>query len=286
MTMKIGSEGVKLVKRWEGYHKRLPDGRCQAYLDRLVRPALRSPGYDGLWTIGYGCTEGVYEGLVWTEAEAEKALLVEVNKHVGHVNRLLAGAEVNQNQFDALVSFSYNLGPGWLQKSDHPNGMLGLIKAGEHAKASNHFGSYVRAGGKVYKGLVNRRADEKKLFNTIPAKEVVATSRRLSFVQNIRNFFATLSVGAYFSWENFAQAKQFMSDNAGFILLGVGLTAFIGYKVIEYLSMNEYQEGRYIPSKAQEVPEEEVAEVDMPEEVLYGDEEEDHKSGGPDYGTV
>jgi lysozyme len=281
--MQIGKSGIALIKKWEGYHTKLPDGRCQAYLDRLVRPALRSPGYDGLWTIGYGCTEGVYEGLVWSEAEAEKHLLVEVNKHVGHVNRLLDGAEVNQNQFDALVSFSYNLGPGWLQKSDHPNGLLGLIKAGEHAKASNHFGSYVRAGGKVYKGLVNRRADEKKLFNTVSTKEVVATSRRLSFTQNIRNFFATLSVGSFFTWQNFEQAKTFMSDNTGFILLGAGLTAFLGYKFIEYLSMNEYKEGRYTPSKQEEVPEAEVAEVVMPEEVLYGDEEQ---SGGPDHGTV
>jgi len=283
MTMKIGRNGIKLIQRWEGYHKRLPDGRCQAYLDRLVRPALRSPGYDGLWTIGYGCTEGVYEGLVWSEAEAEKHLMIEVNKHVAHVNRLLDGASVNQNQFDALVSFSYNLGPGWLQKSDHSNGMLGLIKAGDHARASNHFGSYVRAGGKVYKGLVNRRADEKKLFNTVPEKEVVATSRRLSFIQNIRNFFATASVGAFFSWENFTQAKTFMSDNAGLLLLGAGLTAFLGYKFIEYLSMNEYKEGRYTPSMAVDIPEEEVAHVDLPGEIVKEDEEQ---SGGSDNGNV
>lgn len=260
--MKLGSKGLAIIKKWEGYHKRLPDGRCEAYLDKLVRKELRSPGYEGLWTIGYGCTEGVYEGLVWTEKQAEAKLMVELNKHVGYVNNLLGGAHVNQNQFDALVSFSYNLGPGWLKSSK----ILKHIKEGNPEEGARYFMSYVNAGGRRVQGLVNRRNDEMKLFLTMPTQELVQVSRRLSWSSRIKAFFLSLGIGSYFSWENIAQAKQFMQDNAGIMLLGAGLTAFLGYKALEYFSHKEYEEGRYTPSKANEIEEVEVEDTDLPQE--------------------
>lgn len=276
--MKIGKRGLELIKRWEGYHKRLPDGRCQAYLDTLVRPALRSPGYNGLWTIGYGCTEGVYEGLVWTEKEAEKYLLIEVNKHVAHVNRILGQTKVTQNQFDALVSFSYNLGPGWLSKSDRPNGLIGLLKEGKTVEASNKFLGYVSAGGRRVQGLVNRRNDERNLFNSLQPNEVIEESRRMSWLVRLRNFFGFSGVAAFFSWENLGQAKVFMQDNAGYIILGAGVLGFLGYKLIEYMSMKEYEDGRYIPSGLSNVSFEtptDVPQEDLPAEVLKREETTD-----------
>ncbi|MGL4558672.1 MAG: glycoside hydrolase family protein, partial [Afipia sp.] len=61
--MQLSTEGLRLIKSFEGYHRKLADGRCMAY---------RCPA--GVWTIGWGCTEGVREGMVWTVEEAEAGL--------------------------------------------------------------------------------------------------------------------------------------------------------------------------------------------------------------------
>jgi lysozyme len=133
---------VELLKRFEGF-------RAKPYLC----PA-------GVATIGYGHTEGVslYDPPLTREAAAallEKDLAVFA---VG-VARLLA-VPVTQNQFDALVSFAYNVGLGNLQRST----LLRRVNAGDLAGAAHEFAKWTKAKGVELPGLVKRRAAERALF--------------------------------------------------------------------------------------------------------------------------
>jgi lysozyme len=147
-TMHISQAGLDLIKSFEGYLDRLPDGSCRAYLC----PAK-------VWTIGWGCTEGVSEGLTWTKDQAEKGLRTELIKHENHVKRLVT-TDINQNEFDALTSFCYNVGAGALAKST----VLRCLNKGDRAGAARGFALWNKGGGKVLPGLVIRRQREATLF--------------------------------------------------------------------------------------------------------------------------
>ena len=96
--MNVSQEGIDLIKSFEGC-------RLKAYPD---------PGTGGApWTIGWGATTGVVEGMTCTQEQADQMLADDVAKVAGQVNSLLK-IKVNQNQFDALVSFAYNAGAGAL----------------------------------------------------------------------------------------------------------------------------------------------------------------------------
>lgn len=161
--MKISDKGLELIKRQEGYHTRLKDGSCKAY---------RCPA--GVWTVGYGCTEGVTANTHWTREEAEDGLRREMAKHEANVHRLVT-VPLTQGQFDALVSLCYNIGAGNLKKSN----LLKHLNSGDYARAASHFADfkYAKVSGdtaKHYKvkdgtsvalaGLVTRRAAETTLF--------------------------------------------------------------------------------------------------------------------------
>lgn len=98
---KIGQAGLALIKQYEGC--RLAAYRCAA----------------GVWTIGYGHTAGVHSGMTITQAQADAYLRQDIAKFEGYVNNpayVPITANLNQNQFDALVSFAFNLGAGNLRK--------------------------------------------------------------------------------------------------------------------------------------------------------------------------
>lgn len=150
--MKLSKNGINLVREFEGYHKKLPNGDCTTY----YCPA-------GVLTIGYGCTEGIRKGEIWTHDQAIAALRKELKRFEDAVNRLVT-TEINQNQFDALVSFAYNCGEGALAKSS----LLRLVNKGDFEGAARQFGNWTRGGGRVLPGLVRRRAAEAALFRTAP----------------------------------------------------------------------------------------------------------------------
>lgn len=146
---------IALIKRFEGCGKRLPDGNLQAYPD---------PGTGGApWTIGWGSTTDgtgrlVKPGDIWTQAQADARLAQDVNAHAAEVIKALGDAPTTQNQFDALVSFHYNTGAiasATLTKKH---------KARDYAGAAKEFARWNRAGGRVLKGLVTRRAAEAELY--------------------------------------------------------------------------------------------------------------------------
>ena len=139
--MNVSETGIELIKKFEG----------------CVLKAYKCPA--GVWTIGYGHTAGVKEGQTITKKEAEDLLKHDLITFETHVSNLITVA-INQNQFDALVSFCYNLGPGNLKSST----LLKLINAKNFNGAAEQFDRWVYTGGKKLNGLVKRRAAEKALF--------------------------------------------------------------------------------------------------------------------------
>ncbi|MNU90792.1 Lysozyme RrrD [compost metagenome] len=114
----------------------------------------------GVWTIGYGHTgSDVREGLTIPLSEAERLLTRDLRVAEGYVNRLVQ-VKLTQNQFDALVSFVYNVGGDAFAKST----MLRLLNAGEYEGAANQFLRWNKDNGKVVDGLTNRRRKERELF--------------------------------------------------------------------------------------------------------------------------
>lgn len=142
--MRISPEGLKLITRWEGYHKKLKDGRCTTY----YCPA-------GVLTIGYGCTKNIKRGDIWTHEQAVEGLRRELDDVEEAVNRYVT-VDLTQAQYDVLVSFTYNCGPGALKKST----LLRKLNAGDYHGAWLQLPRWNRGGGRVLRGLTNRRRDE------------------------------------------------------------------------------------------------------------------------------
>lgn len=140
--MKTSVCGIKLIKRWEG---------CS--LEAYVCPA-------GVLTIGYGHTgPDVTKGMKITEQEAEALLARDLEKFEKQLDSL--GLTFKQYQYDALVSFIYNVGFANFLNST----MLKKIKANATTKdISDEFHKWVYAGGKKLKGLVERRKDEAAMW--------------------------------------------------------------------------------------------------------------------------
>jgi GH24 family phage-related lysozyme (muramidase) len=156
--MNLSDAGLDRIKGYEGYKRRLPDGGCTAYQD-IYHGKLDIP------TIGWGCTEGVKMGMVWTKAEAEAALRREMAKHEAAVTRLVT-VEINQHQFDALCALSYNIGTGiGAKKGGLANSsVIAKLNKGDVMGAAEAFKLYNKAGGGVVPGLASRRMSEAALF--------------------------------------------------------------------------------------------------------------------------
>lgn len=128
---------------------------------------LRTTAYKcpaGVWTIGYGHTEGVKEGDRVTEAGAWDLLRSDAERFAKRLTDVLTGngiaGAINQREFDALVSFVYNVGIGAFVKSS----VMRFLKQGDHESAGDAMLRWVYAGGKVLQGLVRRRSAERRLF--------------------------------------------------------------------------------------------------------------------------
>ena len=136
--MNISNKGLELIKSFEGCH--LKAYRCPA----------------GVWTIGWGHTNGVYEGMKISQAQADQFLYEDVQRFVNAVNQYQSRFNFNQNEFDALVSFTYNCGAGSLA-----NVMACCNTKQEIAEECK---LYNKGGGVVLAGLVRRREEEYQLF--------------------------------------------------------------------------------------------------------------------------
>jgi lysozyme len=155
--MNVSKAGLDLIKDFEGYHKRLADGRCTTY----YCPA-------GVLTLGYGCTEGIREGQIWTHDEAIEALKREISKFERVVNQAVT-VDMTQPQYDACVSLAYNIGAAGFRRSS----VLRYLNRGDINRAAKSFELWVNGGGRFLPGLLIRRKREAALFLTpdIPLPE-------------------------------------------------------------------------------------------------------------------
>ncbi|SFU36410.1 lysozyme [Porphyromonadaceae bacterium KHP3R9] len=139
--MKTSDKGVALIKAHEGF----------------VPHAYRCPA--GIWTIGYGHTSGVKPGDVITEAQGDAFLRSDIASAERAVNA--AGLKLTQNQFDALVSFVFNVGTGNFNRST----LLKYAKANTNdPRIRQEFSKWIYGDRKVLPGLIKRRKAEADLY--------------------------------------------------------------------------------------------------------------------------
>lgn len=144
--MNISPSGIDLIRNFESL-------RLNAYDDGV-----------GVWTIGYGTTKypggvRVKKGDVCTLDQAKAYMQHDLKKFEQTVNSTVK-VPVNQNQFDALVSLAYNIGPTAFEEST----LVKRLNEKNYKAAAEQFDLWVNARGKRLQGLVNRRAIEKELF--------------------------------------------------------------------------------------------------------------------------
>ena len=144
--MQTSDKGIALIKEFEGC-------KLTAYQDSV-----------GVWTIGYGWTQPVdgkpiRAGMTIKQETAERLLKTGMVSYESDVSRLIK-VGLTQGQFDALVSFTYNLGARSLSTST----LLRKLNAGDYAGAADEFLRWNKAGGKVLNGLTRRREAERALF--------------------------------------------------------------------------------------------------------------------------
>ena len=139
--MNISQEGISLIKKFEGCE--LEAYKCAA----------------GVWTIGYGNTKDVKEGDSILKEDAESMLVHELQKYCNDVD-IAVKVDLKQNEFDALVSWTYNLGPTNLNSST----MLRVLNEGKHDEVPAQIKRWNKASGQVKQGLVRRREAEALMF--------------------------------------------------------------------------------------------------------------------------
>lgn len=153
--MEANRKALDIIKKYEG---------C-----RLT--AYKSP--SGVWTIGYGHTAGVKPGQMITKEEAEKYLEEDIEWAVKEVRALRR--TLNQNQFDALVSFTCDCGPMCLKQ---------LCQGRDEKVIGEKMVLYNKAGGKVLGGLTKRRMEEQKLYQShVEERSVAELVKELPILQ-------------------------------------------------------------------------------------------------------
>ena len=158
MTRQISQHGLDKLKQWEGL-------KTKAYKDA-----------GGVWTIGYGHTAMAgspvpYQGQVITAAEAENILLKDLMQYEAAVANNV-NVKLNDNQFAALVSFTFNVGINAFKKSK----LLKKLNNGNFDAVPTELMKWNKAGGKKLQGLVNRRRAEGYLWMEgafVTSKDVV-----------------------------------------------------------------------------------------------------------------
>lgn len=151
--MRTSERGIALIKEFESC-------RLVGYL----------PTPQDVPTIGWGHTgPEVYVGKVWTQEQADLALAVDLEEFEGYVNQLVR-VPLTQGQFDALVSFCFNVGPDidadTIAEGLGDSTLLRLVNEGDFQKAAEEFQKWNKQKGKILGGLTRRRHAERKLFET------------------------------------------------------------------------------------------------------------------------
>ena len=170
--MKISQTGLELIKRFEGC-------RLAAYKDS-----------GGTLTIGYGHTRGVTAGQTITQEQANVFLVEDCGKAEAAVNKYMNKYNFNQNQYDALVSFAFNIGS--IDK-------LTINGTRTIAEISSKIPAYCNCAGKKLQGLVNRRTEEKELFDTPVSGQATAPVAPTATVSHAHRAGEVVTVSSYYA---------------------------------------------------------------------------------------
>ena len=213
MGLKTGQAGLNLIKQFEGC--RLNAYRCPA----------------GVWTIGYGHTGNVAAGQTITQAEADRQLVSDVEKYEKQVNKYFDKYKWSQNEFDALVSFAFNVGS-----------IDQLTAKGTRSRTviAEKILLYDKAAGKVLAGLTKRRKAEQELFlkaNNVPVAKTRATVKKGSRGEDVIYLQKQLSILGYsvgavdgiFGVKTLEAVKAFQAEN------GLVADGIVGKKTWEKL---------------------------------------------------
>jgi lysozyme len=150
----ISKSGIELVKKFEGLHRLQSDGMVSAY---------KCPA--GRYTCGYGATKGVRSGTKWTQAYSEQRLLDDLEEH-GKIVKKSVNVPLTQGQYDALVSFVFNLGGAAFRSST----LLKKLNSGDYDACPEQIMRWnkARVDGKLtpLRGLTRRRAAEAAIFSS------------------------------------------------------------------------------------------------------------------------
>lgn len=162
-NMEISNNALMLIAKWEGF-------RADAYI-----------GSDNVWTIGYGTTKWpsgklVEKGQTISKEEAWELLRKQAQEHANTIEYYV-NVPLNQNQYDALASFQYNLGRYILRNSS----LLEYLNNRQWEQVTKEMLLYIYAGGKKLQGLVNRRLDEIALF--LKPVATVDVSKKIEYVE-------------------------------------------------------------------------------------------------------
>ena len=186
--MKPTAACLDLIKRFEGYHKLLPDGSAGAYLDPVNIPTI------GWGTISYPDGKAVKLGDVRTKVQCTDYLMHEVEIKATAVEKLVK-VPLTQSMFDALVSFAYNVGTGALAEST----LLRMLNNGNYEAAGQQLLVWNKGGNRVLPGLVRRRDAEMALF--------FKDGKTVSAAQPQKSWRITAKVGTYLKKEALPAAE-------------------------------------------------------------------------------
>ena len=157
-NMSFSNKALNLIKSREQLVLYTYDDLDKSNPRKFIKKGMK---YKGTLTIGYGHTKNVKPGQKINQKKAEKLLREDIKKAEKAVRQLVK-VKITQNQFDALVSFAFNVGKNAFEKSD----LLKFINSQKFDSASAEFPRWRYSKGQVCRGLVNRRADERKLFDS------------------------------------------------------------------------------------------------------------------------
>ena len=208
MGLKTGQAGLSLIKQFEGC--RLTAYKCPA----------------GVWTIGYGHTAGVKQRQKITQEQADGLLTEDLQKYEKKVDKYDGRYRWNQNEFDALVSFAFNVGS-----------IDQLTANGTRSRAviAEKILLYNKAAGKVLSGLTKRRKAEQELFlktDSTAASGILATVKYGSKGENVTYLqkqltilgYSTGAVDGIFGVKTLEAVRAFQADN------GLAIDGIVGSK--------------------------------------------------------
>ncbi len=192
--MSIEKAGLDLIKSFES---------C-----RLT--AYKAVSTEKYYTIGWGhYGPDVTKGMTITQARADQLLAQDVSKFEGYVNTFSRtnGVDLNQNQFDALVSFTYNVGTSWMTKSTLRSYLVSGIEQYTNTQITNAFLMWNKSGGKVLSGLTRRRKAEAELF----LKKVTSASSSFPTISSY-NTPSTINQGSSFSIKGLVSSSTMLKE--------------------------------------------------------------------------